>query len=30
VERHGGCVGAEGAIGQGAVFHFTIKAEEIT
>jgi PAS domain S-box-containing protein len=30
VERHGGCVGAEGAIGEGAVFHFTIKAEEIT
>lgn len=30
VERHGGCVGAEGAIGKGAAFHFTIKAEEIT
>jgi PAS domain S-box-containing protein len=30
VERHGGCVGAEGAVGKGAVFHFTIKAEEIT
>jgi PAS domain S-box-containing protein len=30
VERHGGCVGAEGAVGKGAAFHFTIKAEEIT
>jgi PAS domain S-box-containing protein len=30
VERHGGCVGAEGAIGKGAAFHFTIQAEEIT
>jgi light-regulated signal transduction histidine kinase (bacteriophytochrome) len=30
VERDGGCVGAEGAIGKGAAFHFTIKAEEIT
>jgi PAS domain S-box-containing protein len=30
VERHGGCVGAEGAIGKGAAFHFTITAEEIT
>jgi signal transduction histidine kinase len=30
VERHGGYVGAEGAIGKGAAFHFTIKAEEIT
>jgi PAS domain S-box-containing protein len=30
VERHGGRVGAEGAIGKGAAFHFTIKAEEIT
>ena len=30
MERHGGCAGAEGAIGKGAAFHFTIKAEEIT
>jgi PAS domain S-box-containing protein len=30
VERHGGCVRAEGAIGKGAAFHFTLKAEEIT
>jgi signal transduction histidine kinase len=30
VERHGGCAGAEEAVGKGAAFHFTIKAEEIT
>jgi light-regulated signal transduction histidine kinase (bacteriophytochrome) len=30
VQRHGGRVGAEGAIGKGAAFHFTITAEEIT
>ncbi len=30
VERHGGAVRAEGAVGQGATFYFTLDAEEIT